>query len=129
MSDLNTLNTSDANALLESEVVSISRPDLEKNYVAPSTEIEQQLTELWQEFFGIEKIGIGDDFFDLGGDSLKALTIAKKIHKQFDVDINLADFFDMSTVQLLAKEIELVTSLAELSIDTNSGENLNEIKI
>ncbi|MCU0287895.1 MAG: phosphopantetheine-binding protein, partial [Acidobacteria bacterium] len=40
------------------------------------------MVDIWQEFFGIEPVGINDDFFELGGDSLKATTLIGKIHKK-----------------------------------------------
>ena len=61
------------------------RPELSTQYVPPGSEIQQRLTHIWQQFLGIEKVGILDDFFELGGDSLKLMTISAKIHKELDI--------------------------------------------
>ncbi|MGE5344237.1 MAG: condensation domain-containing protein, partial [Candidatus Omnitrophota bacterium] len=55
------------------------------------------------------KIGIIDDFFELGGDSLKAMTLSGKIHRQFDVEIQLTDFFGHPTIKDLAAFIDAST--------------------
>jgi len=81
------------------------RPELDSEYVAPRYITEKTLTELWSKFFGFEKIGIQDDFFDLGGDSLKALMLLPKIHKIFQIEIPIGEFFKRSTIEHLAKFI------------------------
>ena len=58
------------------------RPNLENNYVAPRTHVEQTLADMWREILCIEQIGIHDDFFELGGHSLLAVHLMTKIKKQ-----------------------------------------------
>ncbi|MGE5343971.1 MAG: beta-ketoacyl synthase N-terminal-like domain-containing protein [Candidatus Omnitrophota bacterium] len=57
------------------------RPKLKTPYAPPTNDMEQKLVEIFQSFFGIEPIGIYDDFYDLGGDSLKAVQLAGVIKK------------------------------------------------
>ncbi|MEN1970682.1 condensation domain-containing protein, partial [Lentibacillus sp. N15] len=52
-----------------------------KEYVAPTTELEEKLVEIWQEVLGIGQIGVTDHFFELGGDSIKAIQIASMLQK------------------------------------------------
>jgi iturin family lipopeptide synthetase A len=82
-----------------------SRPKLSNLYEAPGNAIEQKLADIWGKFFGLEKVGITDDFFDLGGDSLKAINIISIIHKEMNVVIPLKDFFNNSTIQWAARYI------------------------
>ena len=63
------------------------------------------LAKIWQEFLGLKEIGIRDDFFELGGDSLKALSIGGRIHKDSDVNVPLAEFFNRPTIKQLAQYI------------------------
>jgi iturin family lipopeptide synthetase A len=77
------------------------RPHLMTPYVPAQTKLEQQLVEILQEFFGYEKLGIQDDFFELGGDSLKAITLVMKIHQQLNAQVPLMEFFNRPTVQQL----------------------------
>jgi aryl carrier-like protein len=55
-----------------------ARPDLDPPYVAPRTPLEASLAAIWSEVLGIEKVGIHDNFFDLGGASMNALRIVAK---------------------------------------------------
>jgi acyl transferase domain-containing protein/acyl carrier protein len=82
------------------------RPEITTSYVMPRTHEEKMLIRIWQKFFGFEKIGILDDFFQLGGDSLKMMTVASIIHKELKVSIPIAEFFNRPTIEKLAQYIE-----------------------
>ncbi|UCH95065.1 MAG: amino acid adenylation domain-containing protein [Candidatus Aminicenantes bacterium] len=77
-------------------------PELETPYVPPGSKIEETLVHIWEEFFGTAGIGIKDDFFDLGGDSLKASIVISRIHKELDVLIPLEEFFKKPFIAALA---------------------------
>jgi acyl carrier protein len=62
--------------------------------VAPRTYIEKSLTQIWQRLTGFDQIGIDDNFFDLGGDSLKAITLIARIHKELNVKVSLPELFN-----------------------------------
>lgn len=79
---------------------------IKEEYIAPANEIEKQLETIWKEVLGLEKIGTLDDFFALGGDSLKFIKIANNIHKVFDVELDINEFFLNSSIQKIAKEID-----------------------
>lgn len=79
-----------------------ARPELANDYVAPTNEIEKEIAEIWQQIFSMEKIGIHDDFNELGGDSLYALSIATVMKKKFNVDIT--DIFNYPTIYQLAQK-------------------------
>jgi amino acid adenylation domain-containing protein len=78
------------------------RPELDVPYAAAENEIQQKLVHLWQKCFGLDRVGIDDDFFDLGGDSLKAMAVAFDIQGEFNVDVTLAEFFKRCTIRELA---------------------------
>jgi len=80
----------------------MKRPNLDNEYFPPQDETEQNLTNIWQNFFGIEPIGIEDDFFELGGDSLKGMGLMAKIHKKMQVEIPINDFFTHPTIKKLS---------------------------
>lgn len=84
-----------------------SRPMLEEQYVAPRNELEESITEMWREILGLERIGIHDDFFDVGGNSLHAMQIMAKVTNMFDVYLPLYSLFDTPTIAGLAQQIEL----------------------
>ncbi len=74
-----------------------------KEYIAPRDEIEQKMTEIWCEVLGVNKVGVKENFFDLGGHSLKAVRLISKIYKIFNVRMKVADLFDKPTIEELSK--------------------------
>lgn len=76
-------------------------------YIAPTNAIEEKLVQIWQEILSKKKkIGIKDNFFALGGHSLKAIRLAGQIYKQFEVKIALQQLFVQQTVQEQAQYIQ-----------------------
>jgi amino acid adenylation domain-containing protein/non-ribosomal peptide synthase protein (TIGR01720 family) len=83
-------------------------PDPERErreYVAPATALEQSLAQAWGEVLGIEPIGAGDDFFELGGDSILALRVVNAAARQGLV-LEPRDLFEHQTLADLARAIE-----------------------
>ncbi|MDQ1353902.1 MAG: hypothetical protein QG657_4211, partial [Acidobacteriota bacterium] len=78
-----------------------------EGYKPPRHEIEMKLLKLWSDVLSIEekRIGIADNFFHLGGHSLKAVLLAAKIHKELNTRIPLKDIFQAPTIEGLAKYI------------------------
>ncbi|MCQ8130888.1 amino acid adenylation domain-containing protein, partial [Methylomonas rivi] len=73
--------------------------------VAPRTETEQALAEIWQEVLGVEQVGIEDDFFELGGHSLLATQLMSRITKRFSVELPLRHLFKHGRLVALAETI------------------------
>jgi len=82
------------------------RPELERTYVAPSTETEENLHEIWSEVLGIERLGVQDRFFDLGGHSLLAVQLLSRVRRVLKAEISLREFFDHPTIAAMAELIE-----------------------
>ncbi|UCH93607.1 MAG: amino acid adenylation domain-containing protein, partial [Candidatus Aminicenantes bacterium] len=77
-----------------------------ENYVAPGSETEQQLARIWSQVLGINRIGIHDNFFQLGGHSLNATVLVAKIHKELDVKIPLKVIFKVPVIRGLSEYIK-----------------------
>ncbi|MCK4764999.1 MAG: non-ribosomal peptide synthase/polyketide synthase, partial [Candidatus Aminicenantes bacterium] len=75
-------------------------------YTAPRDQVESMVCDLWSEVLGIEKIGIDDNFFSLGGHSLTAIMLTSKMHKAFSVRVTLAQIFRSPTVRGTAAYIK-----------------------
>ena len=73
--------------------------------VAPRTDIERRLVEIWQEVLGREGVGVGDNFFEVGGHSLVAMRAVSRIHKELNAHVELREFFAHPTVEALARLI------------------------
>jgi amino acid adenylation domain-containing protein len=83
-------------------------PEAAGNYTAPRDETEIKLVELWSLVLGVEKdkIGIDNNFFRLGGQSLKLILLAARVHKEFNVMIPMSKFFEVYTVKDMAQYVK-----------------------
>ncbi|RSN41938.1 non-ribosomal peptide synthetase [Amycolatopsis sp. WAC 04197] len=94
----------------------------ETGYVEPETETEQALAAIWAEVLGVERIGVEDNFFALGGDSLRSLHIAAKAGALFAVRLTPADVLTARTVAGLAGTVEelILGELESLASETEA---------
>ena len=83
-----------------------TRPELEQPYVAPRSPLEKQLAEIWTEVLGLEKIGIHDNFFEIGGHSLLLTQLLIKVRNALEVELLLKDLFNAPTIANLAEIIK-----------------------
>ena len=79
------------------------RDGLKASYQAPTCSIEQTLVTIWERILGVAPIGIDDDFFDLGGESITAMQIQYLIVKEFAIKLSLMDLFDHLTIREVAR--------------------------
>lgn len=91
-----------------------ARPEIAQEYIAPRNEVEQTIAKLWQDMLSIEKVGIHDDFFELGGDSLIAVPLL----------IKLRDTFQKSLSPAVLPQAPTVAQLAELIAETNLSRSI-----
>ena len=82
------------------------RPTLSVDYQAPQTDDEKELSKMWQEVLGYEKVGVLDDFLELGGDSLQGTSLLGRINKKYGSGLSISTFFQHPTIK------ELVTYLS-----------------
>jgi len=82
------------------------RPDLHNTYVPPRNETEQQLVDIWQQVLGIEQVGIHDNLFELGGDSLRAIQVISQLRKKLHIELSVNSMFEKPTVAESAQYIE-----------------------
>ncbi|MFK4435322.1 amino acid adenylation domain-containing protein [Paenibacillus sp. RC21] len=68
-------------------------------YVAPRTDVEQLLAAIWQEVLEIPQVGIHDDFFTLGGHSLKVLELVRKVHLATDIELPIRSVLEFPTIE------------------------------
>ncbi len=113
------------------------RLNLQNNYLAPRNNIEKKIIEIWQQVFKLDKIGVYDNFFSLGGHSLIAIQIMSQIKNEFSKAIPLSTIFANSTVGDLAKTIaeDLLAEDKTLdrenlkSLSPNNWQLENELKV
>jgi len=93
------------------------RPNLATAFVRPQTKIEREIAEIWCEALGIERVGIDDNFFDLGGDSLRLQTAHLKLQERLCHELLLVTLFKYPTVRALANHLSVSRNTEEPSPD------------
>jgi acyl carrier protein len=99
---LNTSGKVDRRAL---PAPSSGRPTLEAAYEAPRTSLETTIAEIWREILQIERVGVNDNFFDLGGHSLLLVRMRERLHECCGVELPVLDLFEHPTVSSLARRL------------------------
>jgi acyl transferase domain-containing protein/thioesterase domain-containing protein/acyl carrier protein len=107
------------------------RPEMDTPYAAPANEIQQTLAKTWEDCLGVQQVGIDDDFYRLGGDSLKSLIIAARIQEALDLDVSVGDLLVYPTVRQLALHLQQSELLHQLEciVKLNNGQNQRNIFI
>lgn len=98
-----------AMAGMTSRSASFARPILPNAYVSPVTDREKIIAAIWQMALGVDKVGVDDNFFDLGGDSLIAIQVISQLKEEFKIDIPVAGLYERLTIRSLDA---LIDSLA-----------------
>jgi acyl carrier protein len=76
------------------------------DYVSPRTELEAVLADIWSDVLGIGEVGVTDDFFELGGNSLVGLRLVAAVRKAVGTKLPMRALFDQPTVAEIAARIE-----------------------
>ncbi len=107
------------NGKLDTAALPEPAPATARAHVAPRTDAEQLVTQLWQEVLGLPRVGALDDFFELGGDSLLVTRVVARIRAAVGLDVPIRDAFELSTAAALAARVEelLVAEIEALSED------------
>ena len=79
------------------------RPELEEVYVAPRSEMERAIATVWQEVLHLEKVGVNDNFFDLGGHSLLMVQVNSKLQEVINCNISIIEMFQNPTINSLTQ--------------------------
>jgi amino acid adenylation domain-containing protein len=77
----------------------------ESAYVVPSRHTERVIATIWQEILGVQKVGIHDNFFDLGGHSLLMIRIHGMLERQLERELAMIDLFEHPTISALAQHL------------------------
>ncbi|BBB56340.1 non-ribosomal peptide synthetase [Candidatus Megaera polyxenophila] len=90
----------DRRALPEPEVQS------QDSYIAPRTELEKQLCDIWAQVLKLEKISITDNFFRIGGDSILAIKLVSKLNQELLIPVEIKDIFSSNNILALVQYLE-----------------------
>ncbi|CAG0933461.1 phthiocerol/phenolphthiocerol synthesis type-I polyketide synthase E [Thermoflexales bacterium] len=107
-----------------------ARPNIRTPYVAPRHETELLLVNIFARMMGLDLVGVHDDFFELGGDSLLAAQIISRVREAFQLDLSLTNLFERPTIAFLAEYIETLRWAAEDTVPlTKPGNHREEIEL
>jgi amino acid adenylation domain-containing protein len=93
-------------------------------YQAPSGQTQEALAGIWRELLGVERVGVNDSFFGLGGYSLQATQVVSRIRQAMAVEVPLRMIFDHPTIAELAEKIETLRWVARTTQDSPEGAGL-----
>ncbi|MBW3585942.1 MAG: amino acid adenylation domain-containing protein, partial [Cyanobacteria bacterium 0813] len=88
-------------------------PEIDDNFTAPRSPIEEILAAIWASVLGIEQVSIQDNFFELGGHSLLATQVISRVREAFGVELPLHTLFEEPTLAGLAKSVETASRAEE----------------
>jgi len=80
-------------------------PDVRAAYTAPRTPVEEKLSEIWSEILAVQRVGVDDNFFQLGGDSLLATQVISRVREALHAELSFISFFATPTVASLAAAV------------------------
>ncbi|NOQ24124.1 MAG: amino acid adenylation domain-containing protein [Bacteroidales bacterium] len=108
-----------SNGKVDHKILPLPKLDLDC-YVAPENDMQEKLVRIWSEILNLpqENIGITDNFFAIGGHSLRAAVLKGKISKELEVEISLPYLFENPTIKSLALKIQSLENKKYLEIDS-----------
>lgn len=114
----------------------VSRRDIQVDYTAPESREQYIIVTLWQQILGIEEVGIDDNFFDLGGDSIVNIQIVAACRKQ-GIELSPQQIFDYPTIRELSKNIGTIATIqatqgdviGELGLLPSQQRYLHDLKV
>jgi aryl carrier-like protein len=84
-----------------------TRPEMDQAYEQPRSPAEEQLAQIWSEVLRLERLGVHDNFFDLGGNSLLGTKMTARIRDRFHVELTLRNLFESPTIAQLCALIDV----------------------
>ena len=87
----------------EAPAARMPRPNLQTDFVAPTTELERSIASIWEELLAIDRVGVNDNFFELGGDSFLGIQVISRLKKDLGVKVTAVTLYEGPRVSLLAK--------------------------
>lgn len=112
-----------------------SRPELDNPFVAPKSKTEKLVANIWKGVLNINKPGVHDNFFDLGGDSLLVVSALTKLRNQTGTKLTVADLYALRTIRTLSEKIDALYLQPEQTeptlpqtVETNQEENTTPLE-
>jgi len=88
----------------------------EQDFVAPSNSIETQIANIWSQALGIEQVGVNDNFFDVGGNSLLFIQVYSKLQEVLEQNISIVDLFRYPTINLFSQFLSQEQDVKQITV-------------
>lgn len=85
--------------------LAVARPAPQVAYVAPASELERTLAAIWTDVLRVERVGLYDNFFDLGGHSLLMVQVFSRIKARLETELLMVELFEFPTISAMAKRL------------------------
>ncbi len=118
-----------ANGKVDTQALPAPTVTSTQDQIAPRSQTEQVLAEIFAQVLTLESVGIYDDFFELGGHSLLATQLVAQLLNQFEVEITVIDLFEAPTVAALAQRVEQKQRLSQMQQPIDYDDDREEIAI
>ena len=107
------------------------RPALSTAFVEARNPVEAKLANIWSRTLDVSPVGIADDFFEMGGDSLRAIQLVHQVRDEFDAELPMVSLFDAPTIEQFAQSLQRVLDQGktETSDDISVAEILKEASL
>lgn len=97
------------------------------NFVAPKTEQEKELCRIWKEILGVKQVGVREDFFRLGGDSVASILLVNRIRQRLGLNVTIKDIFELRTIEMIIGRVR--TPRAQNAIKAEQGLLTGEVEL
>jgi acyl carrier protein len=87
----------------------------------PESELERTLIQLWQRILKVPEVGLDQNFFDLGGDSLLLVAVHSNLQKALQIQVPITDLFEFSTIRKLAQRLSRPKSASAVAVDAQEN--------
>jgi len=104
-SKVGALMTVSASGAISEPIGHYPRPNLRVAYVPPRNATEEAIAQIWRELLGVDKIGVHDNFLELGGDSLLAVRLISRMRDTFQQELSMGLIFEASSIAELSKAV------------------------
>jgi acyl carrier protein len=104
------------------------RPLLGAAYAAPNTEIARTIAAIWQEILKVDKVGIHDNFFDLGGSSLDIVRLNGRLKELLKKDIPIVSLFEYPTIDTFTQHLDQVETVEAAALEEKDMEITGRLK-
>ena len=109
----------------------LPEPDYAKGsadeYAAPGNEMEKELAAVWSDVLEVDKVGVNESFFQLGGNSLRAIALITEIHHRLHLELSVRDIFRLQTVRRLSEHLQNAARSGDLPIPRLAQQDFYEV--